>query len=234
MSYTWDSNALDLKIPQEGLKLIACLTMLTDHIGAIFFPTCAFLRIIGRISYPIYAFLIAEGVGHSRDLKKYGLRLLLIALLTELPYDLLFSGAFTWSKNSVMVTLLLGFGAGVCMKGRSLWMQALCALPFILLSRYCNGTYGMYGLVMIVMFCATRNIPFRLPVQLVLMVLLGLRMAGFPARVGTQIFAIASMLPIALYSGKKRSRNPVLQWGFTLFYPLHIVILLLIRLLCFK
>ncbi len=223
-----------LTISQEGLKILACATMLTDHIGAIFFPYVSWLRWVGRLSFPLYCFLLSEGVHHTRNPRKYGLRLLIVALLTELPYDLLFRGEFTWAKNSVMVTLLLGFGACVCMKGRPLWMQALCTLPFILLSRYCNGTYGMYGVVMIVMFCATRNIPYRLPVQLVLMVLLSLRMAGFPARVGSQIFAIASMLPIALYSGQKHSRNPILQWGFTLFYPLHIVILLLIRLLCFK
>ena len=87
----------------------------------------------------------------------------------------------------------------------------------------------MYGVAMIVMFCLTRNFPHRLSVQVVLMVLLSLRMAGFPGRLGTQIYAIAAMVPIALYSGEKRSHNKAQQWAFTLFYPLHILILLVIR-----
>ncbi len=216
-------------ISQEALKLIACLTMLIDHIGAIFFPTTVWFRMVGRISFPIYAFLLSEGIHHTRSLAKYGLRLFLVALITELPYDLLFRGEFTWAKNSVMVTLLLGFGAGALMKGRPFWKQVLLALPFILLGRFCHSTFGMYGVAMIVMFCLTRSFPYRFAVQFVLMVLLSLRMAGFPARLGNQILAVGAMIPIALYTGKKRSRNPVLQWGFTLFYPLHIVILLLIK-----
>lgn len=216
-------------ISQEALKLIACLTMLIDHIGAIFFPTTVWFRMVGRISFPIYAFLLSEGIHHTRSLAKYGLRLFLVALITELPYDLLFRGEFTWAKNSVMVTLLLGFGAGVCMKGKPLWKQILWALPFVLAGRFANGTYGMYGVAMIVMFCLTRSFPYSLAVQFVLMILLSLRMAGFPARLGSQIFAIAAMIPIALYSGQKHSRSKALQWGFTLFYPLHLIVILLIK-----
>ena len=54
-------------------------------------------------------------------------------------------------------------------------------------------------------------------------------MSGWPAKLTVQILAIGAIIPISLYTGQKHSRNPVLQWGFTLFYPLHIVILLLIR-----
>ena len=105
-----------VSISQEGLKLLACVTMLIDHIGAVFFPQFQWLRIIGRLSFPIYCFLLAEGVHYTRNPAKYGLRLLLVAGLAELPYDLLFYGKLTWAKNSVMVTLLLGFLAGIAMK----------------------------------------------------------------------------------------------------------------------
>ena len=146
-------------ISQEGLKLIACLTMLIDHLGAIFFPTCAWLRMVGRLSFPIYCFLLAEGVHHTRNLKKYGLRLLLVALITELPYDLLFSGEFTWAKNSVMVTLLLGFLMGAAMKQLPLWAKPFAAIPFAFIARYCHGTYGMEGVLMIAIFLLAREFP---------------------------------------------------------------------------
>jgi hypothetical protein len=216
-------------ISQEGLKLLACATMLIDHIGAVFFPSAQWLRIIGRISFPIYCFLIAEGVHYTSNPIKYGLRLLLVAMLAELPYDLLFYGKLTWVKNSVMLTLLLGFGAGITMKQVGLRWKPVVSLPFILLGRYLGGSYGMYGVAMVVMFLLTQHIPYAMAVQLFAMILLSLRMAGFPSRVGVQIYAIAAMIPIFLYSGQKHSHNKAMQWAFTLFYPVHMGILLLIR-----
>lgn len=70
------------------LKLIALATMLVDHIGAVLFPQIALLRIIGRVSFPLYAFLAAEGCRYSRDRGRYALRLGLFALVSEIPYDL--------------------------------------------------------------------------------------------------------------------------------------------------
>ena len=216
-------------ISQEGLKLVACVTMLIDHIGAIFFPHIQWFRIIGRLSFPIYCFLLAEGIHYTHSPLKYGLRLLLVALLAELPYDLLFYRRLTWAHNSVMVTLLLGFCAGIASKSCHGWWKLLTVLPFIFLGRYLGGSYGMYGVAMIVMFLLCREIPHRNPVLWVLMVLLSLRMAGFPSGIGIQFYAVAAMVPISLYSGEKRSHSKPLQWAFTLFYPVHIAILLLIR-----
>lgn len=218
-----------LGISQEALKVIACVTMLIDHIGAIFFPYVRWLRIIGRVSFPIYCFLISEGVHHTRSPMRYGLRLLLVALLAEIPYDLLFYGQFSWSHNSVMVTLLLGFGAGIAMKQSPGWIKLIAPLPFLLLGRYLSGSYGMEGVLMILLFLVTRQIPNRMPLQLILMVLLSLQMASYPYRIGIQFYAIAAMVPIALYSGEKRSRSKALQWSFSLYYPAHILLLLLIR-----
>ena len=216
-------------ISQEGLKFLACATMLIDHIGAIFFPQAQWLRMIGRLSFPIYCFLLAEGVKYTRNALKYGLRLLIIAIITELPYDLLFRGEFTWAKNSVMITLLLGFCAGICIKHSPGLLKLLVPLPFLFISRYTNGSYGMNGVAMIVLFLLTQEIPFQRSIQFILITLLSLRMAGFPDRLGIQFYAVAAMIPIALYSGEKRNHNKAMQWAFTLFYPLHIIILLLIQ-----
>lgn len=218
-------------ISQERLKLLACMTMLLDHIGAIFFPACLWMRIIGRISFPLYAFLLAEGIHYSRSPAKYGLRLLLVAVMAELPYDLLFFGQFTWAKNSVMVTLLLGFLMGMAMKGQSLWVQLLLVIPFVYISDFIRGDYGRNGVLMIAIFLVTRKYPrlLRLLMQSMLLTALSLHMAGYPARMGIPIYAIAAMVPIALYSGKKRSHSKALQWGFTLFYPAHLILILLIR-----
>ena len=96
-------------ISQEGLKLLACLTMLLDHTGAILVAEIlrsgaeygflrqlyTLLRTIGRISFPIYCYLLTEGVHYTKNPRRYFLRLLIAALLAELPYDLALRGGFT-------------------------------------------------------------------------------------------------------------------------------------------
>lgn len=74
------------------LKYIAMATMLVDHMGYVLFPWILWLRCVGRIAFPIFAFQIAEGCIRTHDRRRYALRLLLFAVLTEGPFDLAFSG----------------------------------------------------------------------------------------------------------------------------------------------
>lgn len=74
------------------LKYIAMATMLVDHMGYVLFPWILWLRCVGRIAFPIFAFQIAEGCIRTHDRRRYALRLLLFAVLTEVPFDLAFNG----------------------------------------------------------------------------------------------------------------------------------------------
>ena len=95
-------------LPQEGLKLIACVCMLVDHIGYLFVPGYH-LRAVGRLAFPIFCFLVAEGEHHTRSAGRYALRLGLWALITELPFDFFACRGWNWRGQNVMFTLLLGF-----------------------------------------------------------------------------------------------------------------------------
>ncbi len=214
---------MDKKIlSQEALKLIACVTMLLDHIGAIFFPAQLWLRCIGRMAFPIYCFLLAEGAHYTKNPHKYGLRLLVGLLLAELPYDLAFRGGFTWATQSVMFTLLLGFLMLRCMRRIPGFWKILALFPFALAARYLRTDYSDLGICMIALFALTREIEERTLVQTLGLLALGIwRFQSSPL----QILMVLAMVPISLYSGKKSTASPALQWAFYLFYPLHLLIL---------
>lgn len=103
-------------LSQEILKLIACVTMLIDHIGAALMPQYIWLRYIGRVAFPIYCFLLPEGVHHTKDPKKYGIRLAIGVLLAEIPFDLALFGGIPPYYQSVMLILLVAFCMALFMK----------------------------------------------------------------------------------------------------------------------
>lgn len=217
-------------ISQEGLKMIACATMLFDHIGAALIPWMGF-RIIGRISFPIYCFLMAEGITHTQNPKRYGLRLLIGALLSEVPFDLLFYGRLTMASQSVMVTLLLGFLMAMWAKKKGKIWLPLCVCFFA--AELLNTDYGGIGVALIALFVISGQKRNRFWIQLIGMVVLMLLMGGVEVTVGIvdvpiQMFALLALIPIYFYSGAKRTTNVWIQRGFYLFYPVHLLILFLI------
>ena len=93
---------------QEWLKGIACLTMLIDH-TAVVFGLPMWLRVIGRLAFPLYCFLIAEGIAHTGNAGKYFLRLGIMAVLSEPIYDfVLYGNRNIWLHQNVLWLLLLG------------------------------------------------------------------------------------------------------------------------------
>lgn len=235
-------------LPQEALKLIACVTMLIDHVGAVFFPDTLWLRMIGRLAFPIYCFLLAEGMRKTRSPEKYLLRLFVGIFLAELPFDHLFFGGFTWEHQSVMVTLFLGgMMLLVQMRCQEGWLRYLLVVPFALIAEACGCDYGGYGIVLIAVFALTDQWYWQLPLFLVLNLgmdgeymvnsLTSFHEHGWATDAAVryilkegppiQSLSLAAMMPICLYSGKKLTRSRLVQIGFYLFYPVHLVFLLI-------
>ena len=216
-------------ISQEGLKLIACVTMLIDHIGATFVPWM-WLRVVGRIAFPIYCFLLAEGAAYTRNPRKYGTRLAIGALLAELPFELLFFGSISLSHSSVMVTIFLGFIAIESMKKLPRFWPVIffgCAV----VAEALGTDYGGMGVMLMVFFALSRE--RSKVVQTIGVFIICWMIGGFawqigPVRVPMEIVGATSMVPICLYSGRKATHNKAIQWAFYLFYPVHLTILLLI------
>ncbi len=215
-------------LSQEGLKLIACVTMLLDHVGALFFPHILWLRIIGRLAFPIYCFLLAEGAHYTKSPTKYALRLCVGLLLAEIPYDLALFGKISFAHQSVMFTLLLAFLMALIMKKLPLWAKALAVIPFYFAAELLHTDYGGLGIMMAAVFLISRELPEAMIFQTAGILLVNL--AYFTTSF-IQPCAVAAMIPIGLYSGKKATRSKWFQFAFYLFYPAHLLILWIIAML---
>lgn len=229
-------------LPQEVLKLIACVTMFIDHFGHAIVPGLPVphmaelyyaCRIIGRIAFPIYAFLLCEGMCHTRDPRNYILRLGAGILLAELPFDLLIEGGISWASQSVMVTLTLGALMLLCLqKVEQKWIKLLIVLLFGVLADLARSDYGGWGIAMIAAFAALDRLPeLALGILLINAVMPSAVIPLFGINLSVQTFGAVAMIPISLYSGRKVTRSRALQWGFYLFYPVHLLILWMILLI---
>lgn len=138
-------NHWNVGLNGNQLKLIAVISMLIDHCAIAFCTSYGTLywimRGVGRIAFPIYAYLLVEGFFHTRNLKKYALRLLLLAIVSEIPFDYLVLGSFvTFRLQNIFWTLLLG----LCM------MQSQKLIQI----RYLGAAGRQIQLLLLVVFCA--------------------------------------------------------------------------------
>lgn len=129
------------------LHILAMAFMLCDHIWATLVAGQDWLTCVGRLASPIFAFLLVEGFFHTRDLRRYVLRLLLLALLSEIPFDLMYAGTpfFPFHQNVIWTFLIALFCMWVIerAKGRgSLWLTALAAAGMSL-AGWLAGTIAM-------------------------------------------------------------------------------------------
>ena len=221
-------------IPQEGLKLLACGAMLVDH-WALLFGKSIWFRALGRLAFPIYCFLISEGLAHTRNRRRYFGRLALMALVTEPIYDLAFYPRAIWQGQNALWTLLLG---GLLLDRLEQGREPVEKLFWFLLLPLCGEllgvSYGAWGILLIALFGLTRGQTEAVLSQTLGMALLSLCMGSIPISVlgwnlQVQLFSLFAMVPIGLYSGRKSTKSPWVSRAFYLFYPLHLLALLGIR-----
>ena len=210
-----------------ALKWIAVISMLIDHTAEVLMNHNAALtepiwaqiyvlmRGIGRIAFPIYAFLLVEGFLHTRDVKKYLTRMFLFAVVSEIPFDLaVFHTPFYWGYQNVFFTLFLGLLALAGIRwGTGLWKQALALIMCVGAAQLINCDYGAFGVFFIVLLYMTR---YDKKTQTVLGAL----------SLVWELPGILAFIPIRLYNGTRgRCGN---KYFFYAFYPAHLLILWMI------
>lgn len=164
----------------NALKIIAMILMLLDHLWATIIPGNQWMTLVGRMAFPIFAFLIVEGYVHTSDYKKYIKRLLIFGLISEIPFNLIYTGSliFPFHQN-VMFTLAFGLliiseidkiksNKEIKIKVKSVFKILL----FLLISIIGFVDYGITGVLTILVFYLFKDFKFAWIGQLISLVLL--------------------------------------------------------------
>lgn len=211
-------------IDRSVLKWIAVLTMVVDHVGAILFPDQIWMRVIGRVAFPIYAYCLAEGFRYTSDYRRYLGRLALFAILSEIPFDLAFYGVpFSFAHQNVFFTLTLGLIL-LWVLERFREQLLLCAGAFAVLcflAQALHMDYGAGGLLMVFAFYLAQQ---GTSPWIGWGIFVFINLFGYAG--GVQWAAILALLPIGLYSGKAGKKK---QRFFYWIYPLHLLLLWVIE-----
>lgn len=214
-----------LKLPSFNsyeLKLIAIVTMILDHVGIVFFPQFVLFRLLGRIAFVLFCYLIVEGYIHTRNSKKYLLKLLMWAFISEVPFDLLFQGQwYAPYHQNVFFTLAAGLITIMMLNSKiQTDMKVLFVVVMYTAANYFNLNYLYLGILQIVFFYIFRSNNIRKFISIGILNIL------FVGRIGIQAAGVLAFLPIYLYNGK---RGPKAGNWFYSIYALHLCLFWLIK-----
>lgn len=207
------------------LKIIALAAMTIDHAAIVLntvLPAEIYvcMRSIGRIAFPIFAFCVMEGFLHTSSVKKYAKRLALFALVSEIPFDLLnFGSIFSLSGCNVMFSFFISVCVLACMEEniviRIIAIIAGCTLAYII-----KSDYSIRCIMLIAGMYMTRYDKKLMLVVGAVALLTDTGMIG--------IGALAALIPIAFYNGRKGKSLKYLFYGF---YPGHMIIFAVIKIM---
>ena len=212
----------------NALKLIAALSMTIDHAGLLLFPQYPILRILGRLAFPIFAFMIAEGCKYTHSRRRYFGNIFTLAVLCQSVYylvdrSLYLSILFTFSLSILTIFALQDFRREPTLLRGAVFLLTIAAVYF--LNRIFSIDYGFWGCMVPVFAALPQNTKWDTPVVSTLLLSLGLVFLGLACG-GNQMFALAAIPLLLCYNGRRGKWN--MKSFFYIFYPAHLVILQLI------
>ena len=242
------SASKNFELTAAVLHIIAMTLMLMDHLWATLLPAREWLTCAGRVAFPIFAFMAVEGYFHTRSFKKYILRMLLFAVLSEIPFDLMYGGTWFYPVHqNVLWTFLLGL-LGVWLmeqvrkKGKT-WMYLLvCVLVVpagLVLGTLCMVDYYGVGVLTVFVFyflhgrkwwCFLGQLAalYWLNVELLGGLMYPVQLFGMEFELCQQGLALLALIPIWLYRGRQGYRSKPFQYLCYAFYPVHMLLLVVV------
>ncbi len=244
-----DSSASkNFELTAAVLHIIAMTLMLMDHLWATLLPAREWLTCAGRVAFPIFAFMAVEGYFHTRSFKKYILRMLMFAVLSEIPFDLMYGGTWFYPVHQNLIwTFLLGL-LGVWLmeqvrkKGKT-WMYLLvCVLVVpagLVLGTLCMVDYYGVGVLTVFVFyflhgrkwwCFLGQLAalYWLNVELLGGLMYPVQLFGMEFELCQQGLALLALIPIWLYHGRQGYHSKPFQYLCYAFYPVHMLLLVVV------
>ena len=220
------------------LKIIAMISMVFDHVGDIFYPGLLWPRMIGRLAMPLFSFCIAEGYSHTRNKKRYLLRMGIFALVSEAPFDLAFTGKLNLTHQNIMLTFFLSILALMLFdlirgprdadtnkysSGRTvLGCTAVTVMAVVAL--LLKADYSVFAVIAVFLFYVFMG------VRPIIRDAVGVAFLALTRTMGYYCTTGLSIIPLLLYNGQK---GRGLKWLFYLFYPGHLLLLYFLKVFVF-
>ena len=237
-----------MDLSAAALHILAMTFMLMDHLWATLLTAQEWLTCVGRIAFPIFAFMAVEGYFHTHNLKKYLLRMLIFAVISEVPFDLMYGGTWFYPVHqNVIWTLMMGI-AGIHLmetvrKKKSTFVYILVSAIVVILGGLL-GTLSMvdyYGIGVLTVFifyffrgrkwwCLLGQMLalYWVNVELLGGLMYPIRLFGMEFELCQQGLALLALLPIWLYRGRQGYHSKPFQYFCYAFYPMHMLVIVLV------
>ena len=214
-------------ISRFQLKVLACFCMFADHLCWGLFPYDRFASVIrdtiGRMAFPLFVFMLAEGFFHTRSRLRYCLNVLVTALISEIPYDLTFHHKlFYFSDQNVMFTLFLAlvmFSVLSRLKNNII-LHAAAAVPFAAAAYFLNLNYGLWGIACCFIAYETFFMPHYISGAIITLPLM-IKYYSFGS--------LLSAIPLYFYDNSRGKIPAAAKYCFYAFFPVHILIIMLLK-----
>lgn len=246
-----ETKKWQLETTSMSLHVMAMLFMLCDHLWGTVVPGNDWLTCVGRLAFPIFAFLIVEGYFHTSNLKKYVMRLLIFAVLSEIPFNLMMGSRWIYPLHqnvlwTFLIAIMLIHWNEKARKSGKRWKRILIGIVSVVLG-YVLGLLTMVdyyhaGVLTVLVFYFFRGRKWwQFLGQFLALVYINRELlGGFAYEIDwfgetifflRQNFALLALIPIWLYKGKQGPHSKALQYTYYAFYPVHLLVLALIKMI---
>lgn len=201
------------------IKIIALITMLIDHTGAIIFPKLIILRIIGRIAFPLFAYSLVEGYIHTSNREKYFKRLVIFAITSQIPFSLIYPGIL-----NIGFTLILAFIALLVIDlikvNKKNMLNYTSLVMILIIANAVNVDYGAYGVLIVLLLYVFKD---NLKLCSVFLFIISLQNT-------IQLYMLVAIPLIVYFNDTYKFKSIKLpKQVYYYFYPIHLIVLYVIQ-----
>ncbi len=221
-------------LTNNQLKIIAMVSMLLDHVGLLFFPDEQIFRILGRIAFPIFAYMIAEGCRYTKNRVRYLGMIGGMGIIFQIVYFVAMQSLYQGILITFSLAIVLIYSIDGIVRSKKLWVRLasllslalvvafVVVLPHVLVGTDFDIDYGVWGILLPVLVYFMPSRPWQIGAASVFLLLRALYYL-FIIPMPVQMWSLLAVPFLALYNGERGKRK--MKYVFYIFYPAHLVIL---------